>query len=107
MEQAKGHLGNNILTVLMKKHNISLQEAADMAGVHFASLIQQFNENKATLFESKPDFAEKVKHHVYAMECWVAGNLYWSFHSQRYFGDRHERIMRTRIVDLTPRTSDL
>lgn len=89
----------------MKKHGISLQDAADMVGVHFASLIQQFNEDKVALIKTKPDLFDQVKHHIHAMECWVAGNLYWSFHSKRYFGDRHERILRTRIVDLTPNAS--
>ena len=102
MEQAKGHFGNNILTVLLKTHNADLQTAANMVGKHFSELVKQFNEDKETLFKSKPTIAEQLKRHIYSLECWVSGNLYWSFHSKRYFGERHEEVMQTRVVNLTP-----
>lgn len=86
----------------MKAHNIGLQAAADMAGEHFSKLVQQFNDDKATLFKTKPDIAEQLKELIYAMECMVSGNLYWSAQSKRYFGERREEIMRTRMVHLTP-----
>lgn len=103
MEQAKTHFGNNILTVLMKAHNVTLQEAADMVGVHFQGLLDQFDEDKRILKETNPQLSEKLEGHIYGMECWAVGNLHWSFHSKRYFGEKHEEIMRTRLVKLTPK----
>ena len=87
----------------MKAHNVSLQEAANMVGVHFDGLLKQFEEYKKQLEETDPESAEKLKGHIYGMECWAVGNLYWSFHSKRYFGDKHGEVMRTRVVELTPR----
>ena len=102
MEQAKGHPGNNILTVLMKAHNVGLQAAADMAGEHFSQFVQQFNDDKVTLFKTKPDIAEQLKGPIYAMECMISGNLYWSVQCKRYFGEHPEEVMSTRVVNITP-----
>lgn len=37
-----------------------------------------------------------------AMECWVAGNLQWSFGTHRYFGFDNEKIRETLSVELAP-----
>ena len=87
----------------MKAHNISLQEAVDMVGVHFEGLLKQFDEDKTLLQDTNPELFEKLKGHIHAMECWAMGNLHWSFLSKRYFGERHKEVMRTRLVKLTPK----
>ena len=38
MEQAKGHTGNNVITVLRKAKGIDLQAASDYVGEHFKFL---------------------------------------------------------------------
>lgn len=47
MEQAMGHLTNNILTVLQKAKNVDLQGAASLVGVHFKELHDAFLADKA------------------------------------------------------------
>ena len=37
-----------------------------------------------------------------AMECWVSGNLEWSFGTHRYFGFDNEKIRETLVVELSP-----
>ncbi|TFK40242.1 isoprenoid synthase domain-containing protein [Crucibulum laeve] len=103
MEQSKGHTGNNIVTVLMKEKNISLQEASDYIGVHCKHLVDQYLTAKAQLpsrgFSSNSDAARFIE----ALSHWMIGNLEWSFETQRYFGSRHTEVKNTRLVILRPR----
>lgn len=49
MEQAMGHLTNNILTVLQKERDWTLQEAADYVGVRYKELVDIFEAGKRQL----------------------------------------------------------
>ncbi|KAI0649321.1 terpenoid synthase [Trametes meyenii] len=103
MEQAMGHTGNNVMTVLMKDKNLDLQGAADYVGVHFKGLIDTFHAAKSTLPSWGPKIDDEVAQYAMAMQTWVIGNLNWSFETQRYFGHARHEIRRTRVVYLTPR----
>ncbi|KAI0806333.1 terpenoid synthase [Irpex lacteus] len=102
MEQAMGHLTNNVLTVLQREKSMTLQEASDYVGVHFKELLDTFEASKKEL----PSFGEELDkvtaQYIMAMENWVVGNLEWSFGTQRYFGANHERIRETLMVELSP-----
>lgn len=100
MEQAKGHSGNNILTVLMQAKNIDLQTASDLVGDHFAELMRCFLEGKRALPSWGLATDTAVAAYVKALEHWVKGNLVWSFETQRYFGPKHEEIKKTLLVVL-------
>ncbi|KAI0360075.1 terpenoid synthase [Trametes cingulata] len=106
MEQAKGHTGNNIVTVLMRQKAIDLQAASDLVGAHFAELMERFVETKKSLPSFGAGLDDAVARYVEAMEHWVIGNLEWSFESQRYFGAEHKRVKETRVVMLSPREED-
>jgi hypothetical protein len=56
MEQAMGHLTNNILTVIQREKGVGLQAASDYVGVHFKELVDKFEDNKLRL----PSFGEKM-----------------------------------------------
>lgn len=56
MEQAMGHFGNNILTVLQRSMNTDLQGAADYVEVHFRELAAKFEDAKSRL----PSFGEEL-----------------------------------------------
>ena len=102
MEQAKGLGGNNIVTVLMRAKNISVQSAADLVGERFEDLMNRFIAVKKDLPSWGLSIDSAVAAYIAAMEHWVIGNLMWSFETQRYFGPQHEEIKRTRIVRLRP-----
>lgn len=36
------------------------------------------------------------------MECWITGNIHWSFDMGRYFGRDHDKMRSTLLVDLLP-----
>lgn len=100
-EQAKpGHGGNNLLTVLMRERNLTLQQAADHVGVLFKSLLHSFLTNKEALPSIAPGVDQDVAKYVFAMEQWIVGNIGWSFASQRYFGSEHEEVRRSLVVKL-------
>jgi hypothetical protein len=76
MEQAKGHTGNNIVTVLMKAKNLSLQGASDYVGHHYKHLMDDYLENKNRLPSFGDDkLDEDVWRYIEAMENWPIGNL--------------------------------
>ncbi|KAI0058770.1 terpenoid synthase [Artomyces pyxidatus] len=106
MEQAKGHTGNNIVTVLMKAKGFDLQAASDCIGIYYAELMQRYVADKAQLPSFGSSIDSDVKRYVTAMENWPIGNLVWSFETNRYFGPRHAEVKRTRLVVLKPREHD-
>lgn len=103
MEQAKGHSGNNIVTVLQKAKGIDLQTASDNVGVYFKKLMDRFIADKKRLPTWSPEIDFAVARYILAMEHWVIGNLEWSFETQRYFGPAVAEIKHTLVVTLTPR----
>ncbi|KAI0077885.1 terpenoid synthase [Panus rudis PR-1116 ss-1] len=103
MEQAMGHTGNNILTVLMKEKGLDLQGAADYVGEYFKVLIDRFLDGKAKLPSWGPEMDATVSQYIMAMESWIIGNLEWSFATQRYFGTQRQAIRETLTVELYPK----
>ncbi|KAF8501379.1 isoprenoid synthase domain-containing protein [Russula emetica] len=106
MEQAKGHTGNNIVTVLMKARGCDLQTASDIIGAHYAELMEIYLTDRERLPSFGPQIDGDVRLYIRAMENWPIGNLEWSFETNRYFGPLHDEIRRTRLVVLTPRRDD-
>jgi hypothetical protein len=106
MEQAKGHTGNNIVTVLMKARDCDLQSASDIIGAHYAELMERYLADRERLPSFGPQIDADVRLYIRAMENWPIGNLEWSFETNRYFGPLHDEIRRTRLVVLTPRRDD-
>ena len=75
MEQAKGHSGNNIVTVLMNFYHFTLQEASDYVGTYSKDLMSRFESAKTRIPSWGPDLDVQVAQYVDAMERWVRGNL--------------------------------
>ncbi|RPD69751.1 terpenoid synthase [Lentinus tigrinus ALCF2SS1-7] len=107
MEQAKGHTTNNVMTVLMHHLGLDLQGAANYIAEHFKTLMETYLEAKRTLPTWDAVIDLGVARHAMAMECWIVGNLNWSFESQRYFGAAGAEVRKSRVVRLYPRDSHL
>ncbi|KAF5366980.1 hypothetical protein D9758_003966 [Tetrapyrgos nigripes] len=105
MEQAKGHSGNNIVTVLMNAYGLHLQQACDYVGVYSEKLMGRFLSAKARIPSWDPELDAAVARYADAMGHWIKGNLDWSFETQRYFGPLHKQIAITRLVTLRPPSS--
>lgn len=75
MEIAKGHKGNNIVTVLMRSKNIDLQQASDCVGLHCKILIDRFVTSRAELSSFDPHVEKDIQLYIDALSNWVRGNL--------------------------------
>lgn len=78
MEQAKGHTGNNIVTVLMQAYDITLQAASTHVGEVYAELMSAYVGAKALLRARSFGNARldaDVGRYVEAMENWPIGNI--------------------------------
>ena len=78
MEQAKGHTGNNIITVLMEAYSIGLQEASLRVGEVYAELMRAYLDawthlRTHTFGNARLD--ADVALYVKAMENWPIGNI--------------------------------
>ncbi|TFY62989.1 hypothetical protein EVJ58_g3512 [Rhodofomes roseus] len=102
-EQAMGHPGFNILTVLMESEQCGLQTAVDLAGARFKQVMDQFQADKVLLPSWGPEMDAVVAKFVRALETWIIGFIVWSFETTRYFGGLGEEVKRTRVVKLFPK----
>ncbi|KDR79641.1 hypothetical protein GALMADRAFT_63553 [Galerina marginata CBS 339.88] len=101
MEQAKGHSGANIVTVVMKSKGINLQSAVDFIAGYCECLTQQFICAKADLASrTDPVFSKDSVRCLDAFGDWVRGNDEWNFVTERYFGQRNTLVKETRVVEL-------
>ncbi|KAF9000618.1 isoprenoid synthase domain-containing protein [Cyathus striatus] len=102
MEQAKGHTGNNIVTVLMNDKGFTLQEASNYIGEHCNKLMKQYIATKGRLISRGYSSDRDEWRFIEAIGQWMIGNLVWSFETQRYFGTQHLNVKATRLVTLRP-----
>ncbi|KAK1219384.1 Sesquiterpene synthase 10 [Marasmius sp. AFHP31] len=100
MEQSKGIGGNNIVTVLMKHRNMSLQAACDYVGTYCQHLMERYLWARERLPSWGPELDRDVAQYTEACGHWIKGNLDWSFETIRYFGAAHAEIKKTRLVTL-------
>ncbi|KIL64403.1 hypothetical protein M378DRAFT_186710 [Amanita muscaria Koide BX008] len=100
---SKGLDGNNIVTVLMKEKGFHLQDAADFIGEYSLKLMKEFLSARDNLPSFGAFIDLQIKRFVQGLECWIVGNLNWSFESQRYFGVKHLEVKETLVVSLRPK----
>ena len=75
MEQAKGHGGANIVTVIMKSKGVDLQTAVDFLAGYCESLtFQLLNAQRTLATRSDPAFSRDAVRCLEAFGDWVRGN---------------------------------
>ncbi|GJJ12837.1 hypothetical protein Clacol_007082 [Clathrus columnatus] len=105
VEQARGDI-HNFIIVLMNQHNLSIQQAMDLAGNWYKTRARQFLDLHNFLLESHSDNdpgQANLKVYIRGIANWVTANYEWSFESQRFFGALHREVYRSGVVDLLPR----
>ena len=90
----------NILAVMMRQYNITLDEAARrVCQMHKVAADRMLH-----LLDNLPAFPDDVEKDVRAylfeLRFWVGAGVYWSFESGRYFDDKGIEIQSTRLVPL-------
>ncbi|KAK7035396.1 Anterior gradient protein 2 [Paramarasmius palmivorus] len=115
MEQAKGHHGANIVTVVMKEKKCSIQDAIDYIAEMCQERLDEYQKAKASLArrarsENDKVYANALRDGVQALEeygHWVRGNIEWSFKTERYFGKQNKAVKESLVVVLAnPNSTD-
>ncbi|KZT28204.1 terpenoid synthase [Neolentinus lepideus HHB14362 ss-1] len=101
MESDRGIHCVNVVSVLMKEKNLSIQEASDHIGVYYKKLIDDFLQDKCNLPSWGPHVDKIVKCYVRGMEDSAIASLEFSFASKRYLGADRDEIRKTLILPLT------
>ncbi|KAF8260662.1 isoprenoid synthase domain-containing protein [Lactarius quietus] len=84
IEQAAGHGGHNILTVVMNEKG--------------GELLSKFQSQYRVLPSWGPEMDPSLAH-------WIRGHDCWSFEAERYFGTKGPEIQKHRLVTLLPRSN--
>ncbi|KAF5358214.1 hypothetical protein D9756_001275 [Leucocoprinus leucothites] len=101
VEQSRGDT-HNMIVILMKYHNYTLQGAIDYVGDRCAETIDNFERHKSLLPSWGPEIDSMVASYVQGLQDWIVGSLHWSFQTHRYFGTRGMIVKKNRHVRLLP-----
>ncbi|KAF7346245.1 Terpenoid synthase [Mycena sanguinolenta] len=99
-EQAAGDDLHNILTIVMKEKNVSLEGALAWVAQHHKDAAQAFLENWKSLPHWSPEIDSQVEEYIHGIGHWVRANDCWNFESGRYFGRDGLEIQKHRTVRL-------
>ncbi|KAH9957093.1 terpenoid synthase [Russula dissimulans] len=102
-EQAAGHGGHNIITVVMNEKNVELDSALKWVGDYHEQVLSRFQAQRHMLPSWGPDMDVVVNAFVERLAYWIRGHDCWSFESGRYFGLKGPEIKEHRLVTLLPR----
>lgn len=98
MECTRGLTECNLVTVLMRDYDISLQQATDRIGSTCEQLVQRMVEGKSTIRSFGVNVDVQVQAFIRGLEQMVVGNINWSFATKRYFGEEGNRVKEDRVV---------
>ncbi|KAF9556629.1 terpenoid synthase [Agrocybe pediades] len=105
-ENACGFGEHNIITHIMRDHNLDLQGAFDWLDEYANRVIQQFLSDIQRLPSWGPAIDSRVRDYVDGIGQWVRGNDDWSCEAKRYYGEAGMKVKETRRVNLA-RKSDI
>jgi len=102
-EQAAGHGGHNIITVVMNEKGVDLDGALNWVGAYHEGVLSRFQAQRHMLPSWGPDMDSVVDSYVERLAYWIRGHDCWSLESGRYFGSKGLEIQKHRLVTLLPR----
>ena len=103
MEQATGHGGHNIITVVMKEKGMDLDSALEWVAAYFGQVLFKFQAQYRALPSWGPTVDLKVKAYAERLAYFIRGIDCWAFETERYFGTKGREIQKRRIVELLPK----
>ncbi len=107
IEQASGHGGHNLLTVVMNEKGVDLNGAIDWLAEYHAEVLSKFQAQYQLLPSWGPDLDPIVANFVERLAYSVRGIDAWHFESERYFGTKGLDIQKHRLVTLLPMSKKL
>ncbi|KAI9462678.1 terpenoid synthase [Russula earlei] len=107
IEQAAGHDGHNIVTVVMNEKRLDLNGALKWLGEYHGQVLSKFQAQSRTL----PSWGDKIDADVATfverLAYWIRGVDCWSLETERYFGTKGPEVQRHRLVTLLPKSSSV
>ncbi|KAG2140118.1 isoprenoid synthase domain-containing protein [Suillus clintonianus] len=97
------HDTHNMISVLMCKRGLDLQDAVDYLGHLCKGSIQRFEDNRNNLPSWGEEVDRQVDIYVDGLQNWIVGSLHWHFDSTRYFGNDGQTVKRDLIIKLLPK----
>lgn len=107
IEQAAGHGGHNIITVVMNEKKVDLHRALDWVAEYHGQVLSDFQAQRRVLPSWGPITDRKVKKYVERLAQFIRGIDCWAFETERYFGTKGQEVQKQRIVTLLPQTGAL
>lgn len=103
IEQASGHGGHNIVTVIMNEKGVDLDGALAWLGEYHGEVLSKFQAQSHTLPSWGPAIDSDVETFVERLGYWIRGIDCWSLETERYFGTKGPEIQKHRLVTLLPK----
>ncbi|KZT33902.1 terpenoid synthase [Sistotremastrum suecicum HHB10207 ss-3] len=106
IEQYRGDEAHNMsrrlymVAVIMKSHDLNVQDAVDHIGEQYRQLRDRFLTDRETLPSWSEDVNRELKEYIEGLGNWVTANVEWSFESERYFGKDGPEIRQHRNLVL-------
>lgn len=72
LEQSRGQTANNVLSILAKEKNLTLQQSADLVGAKCHEFMNTYLDSKASL---SPTLGSDAARFIEAIGSWIIGNL--------------------------------
>ena len=103
IEQASGHGGHNIVTVVMNEKGVDLDGALAWLGEYHGEVLSKFQAQSNILPSWGPGIDSDVETFVERLGYWIRGIDCWSLETERYFGTKGPEIQKHRLVRLLPK----
>ncbi|KAI0306214.1 isoprenoid synthase domain-containing protein [Multifurca ochricompacta] len=100
IEQASGHGGHNIVTVVMNEKGVNLDSALKWLGDYHEEVLARFQAQHRMLPSWGPAVDRDVEIFVERLGYWIRGIDSWSLETERYFGTKGLEIQKHRVVTL-------
>ncbi|KAI9442038.1 terpenoid synthase [Lactarius psammicola] len=107
IEQAAGHGGHNIITVVMNEKKVNLHRALDWVAEYHGQVLSKFQAQHRVLPSWGPNIDRKLKTYVGRLAQFIRGIDCWAFETERYFGTDGQEVQKQRIVTLLPKKGTL
>lgn len=103
IEQAAGHDGHNIVTVLMNEKGVDIHGAFKWLGEYHGEVLSKFQAQRRALPSWDPVVDSDVAVFVERLGYWIRGIDSWSLETERYHGTKGPEVQKHRLVTLLPK----
>jgi len=103
IEQASGHGGHNIVTVVMNEKEVDLDSALNWLGEYHGQVLSKFQAQSRSLPSWGGAVDADVATFVDRLGYWIRGIDSWSLETERYHGTKGPEVRKHRLVTLLPK----